>query len=72
MNEIFSDNKTISHKLALLIKGRKGGYPLKLMDALFQEGSRRQQKRKIRYQQFASFIPYFVDDSEEENRDAYC
>jgi len=38
MNEIFSDNKTISHKLALLITGRKGGYPLKLMDALFQEG----------------------------------
>jgi len=37
MNEIFSDNKTISHKLALLITGRKGGYPLKLMDALFQE-----------------------------------
>ena len=37
MNEIFSVNKTFSNKLALLITGRKGGYPLKLMDALFQE-----------------------------------
>ena len=35
------------------------------------EGNCRQQKRKISYQLFASFIPYFVDDSEEKNRDAY-
>ena len=27
--------------------------------------SRRQQKRKISYQPLASFIPHFVDDSEE-------
>jgi len=36
------------------------------IDDLFVTGSsRRQQKRKISYQPLASFIPHFVDDSEE-------
>ncbi|PKN72470.1 MAG: hypothetical protein CVU52_07845 [Deltaproteobacteria bacterium HGW-Deltaproteobacteria-10] len=30
-----------------------------------EDAIRRQQIRKISYQPFASFIPYFVDDSEE-------